>query len=131
MSENIKTNDWFAARFLNEDIGVGALLSSNINPSNSTLHPADFYKNKPKVQEKYQKEDGTFDEKAYKEFYDNIESEYQSLSSINSLDFVFNEYERSPNVFSISRGKTVSKQPTFSFVENPLKLTEGVIGVNE
>lgn len=131
MNNNIKTNDWFAARFLNEDVGIGTLLGDNINPNTATLYPKEYYQNKPKVQEKFQKEDGTFDEKSYKEFYNNIASEYLELSSIDSLDFIFNEYERNPNVFSIQHGKEIKSDPIFSYVNNPLKQTEGVIGFNQ
>ena len=131
MDNNIKTNDWFAARFLNEDVGIGTLLGDNITPSTATLYPIEFYQNKPKVQEKFQKEDGTFDEKSYKEFYNNIASEYLELSSIDSLDFMFNEYERNPNVFSIKNGREVKSTPVFSYVDNPLKQTEGVSGFNQ
>lgn len=131
MDNNIKTNDWFAARFLNEDVGIGTLLGDNITPSTATLYPIEFYQNKPKVQEKFQKEDGTFDEKSYKEFYNNIASEYLELSSIDSLDFMFNEYERNPNVFSIKNGREVKSTPIFSYVDNPLKQTEGVAGFNQ
>lgn len=131
MDKNIKTNDWFAARFLNQDVDAGSLIGNNVTPENSSLQSYDFYKNKPKVQEYFKKDDGTFDEKSYKEFYDNISGEYLGLSSANSMDFIFNEYEKNPNIFNVKYGKTVKKNPVFSFVENPLDQNEGVSDFNK
>ena len=131
MDKNIKTNDWFAARFLNQDVDAGSLIGNNVTPENSSLQSYDFYKNKPKVQEYFKKDDGTFDEKSYKEFYDNISGEYLGLSSANSMDFIFNEYEKNPNIFNVKYGKAVKKNPVFSFVENPLDQNEGVSDFNK
>lgn len=127
-NNNNKTNDWFAARFLNPDIGADALIGNNITAENSTLQSADFYKNKPKVQEQFKKEDGSFDEKSFNEFYNNIEQEYVALSSIDAYNYALDAYENTPGIFSINNGTKSVKSPIFSLVSNPLDQKVGIEG---
>ena len=130
MENTYKPNDYFAARFLNEDKSVDALLANGIDPQTSVLQTPDFYKNKKKVQEKFVKEDGTFDDKSFNEFYNQIHDEYLALSSIDTMNYIMEQYNTNPDVFSVS-GKKTPKKAIYSFAENPMHLNEGMSGFNE
>ena len=104
MDENNKVYDLFAARMLNPDKGIGALIDNGITIENTTLKSIDEYRDKAKVQEFFKKEDGSFDETNFKKFYDNIEKEYQYMNAIGTENFILNSYEKAPGVFSIQEG---------------------------
>lgn len=131
MDENNKVYDLFAARMLNPDKGIGALIDNGVTIENTTLKSIDEYRDKAKVQEFFKKEDGSFDETNFKKFYDNIEKEYQYMNAIGTENFILNSYEKAPGVFSIQEGQFVDLQPKLEKVDNPLDLSKGLVGFNE
>lgn len=133
MEENVKTNDWFAARLLNDGNGATEkLLIEGINPTNASLQSPEFYKNKNKVIEKFTTDTGIFDEVAYNKFYEKVATEYSYLSAIDSENFVRDFYEKSPSNFLTDFGTVDnSKQITAQHIANPLDQYKGISGWNE
>lgn len=126
MENNIKQNDWFAARLLNSDKGVEVLVEEGINPLNSTLQPADFYKNKNKVKEAFKTESGAFDETKFNEVYNKVANEYEYLSNVDTENFILDYYEKSESDFTTPYGKVKDPKVVASFTPNPLEQSKGV-----
>ena len=130
MEENTKPNDYFAARLLNADKGAGFLISEGIDASNSEIQDRDFYKSKAKVQEAFQKDDGTFDEDKFNKFYDDVYKEYNYESSIDTQNFFLDAYEKSESDFSTNFGHVAEHSIGFSRVANPLDQSFGLDNTN-
>lgn len=130
--ENLnKTNDWFAARLLNDDKDPAALLVEGINPTNASLQVADFYKNKPKVQEAFKKEDGSFDNDLFNKFYEQVSKEYEYLSAVDSENFIYDAYEKSNSDFITEFGRIKDKKTQATLIANPLDQSRGLTSFNE
>lgn len=130
--ENLnKTNDWFAARLLNDDKDPAALLVEGINPTNASLQVADFYKNKPKVQEAFKKEDGSFDNDLFNKFYEQVSKEYEYLSAVDSENFIYDAYEKSNSDFITEFGRIKDKKTQAALIANPLDQSRGLTSFNE
>lgn len=131
MADERKTYDLFAARLLNPDKGLGALIDNGITMENTSLEDIDTYRNKAKVQEIFKKEDGSFDEENFKKFYDGIQQEFVAMNAIGTENFVLNSYEKAPGNFSVQYGQFVDLTPKAEHVDNPLDLSKGLVGFNE
>lgn len=130
--ENInKTNDWFAARLLNDDKDPAALLVEGINPTNSSLQTPEFYKGKAKVQEAFKKDDGSFDNDTFNKFYDQISKEYEYLSAVDSENFIYDAYEKSNSNFITDFGRIEDKKTQAMLIANPLDQSKGLTSFNE
>ena len=131
MEQNTQLTDWFAARMLNEDKGLDFFIAEGITPATSKLESPDFYKNKRKVQEKFVKEDGSFDEQAFNNFYQSMAVEYSYLNAINTENYIYDTYEKSEVDFTTDFGKVIKPEFNPEFVTNPDKLSKGIVNFNE
>lgn len=131
MEQNTQLTDWFAARMLNEDKGLDFFIAEGITPATSKLESPDFYRNKRKVQEKFVKEDGSFDEQAFNNFYQSMAIEYSYLNAINTENYIYDTYEKSEVDFTTDFGKVLKPEFSPEFVTNPDKLSKGIANFNE
>ena len=131
MEQNTQLTDWFAARMLNEDKGLDFFIAEGITPATSKLESPDFYRNKRKVQEKFVKEDGSFDEQAFNNFYQSMAIEYSYLNAINTENYIYDTYEKSEVDFTTDFGKVLKPEFNPEFVINPDKLSKGIANFNE
>lgn len=129
---NINTqNDWFATRLLNDNATPDQLIISGITPENSIIQSPEFYKNKAKVQEKFMKDDGSFDDKAFNDFYAETLLYYQYLNGVNTESYILDAYEKSASNFTTDFGTYKNEKLVAQFDPNSYHQSLGVIGVNE
>lgn len=131
MSNTTTKNDWIAIRLLNDNATPDQMIVSGITPENSIIQSPEFYKNKAKVQEKFTKEDGSFDEKAFNDFYTESLLYYQYLNGVNTEDYILNTYEKSASNFTTDFGVYGEKKMMAQFDPNSYRQSLGVVGVNE
>lgn len=126
MENNIKTNDWFATRILNNDKDPVNLIESGITPINSTLQSPDFYKNKTKVQQMFVNDEGKFDEDKFNNVYNSIAHEFEYLSAINTENLILDAYEKSESNFTTDFGKVKEQKIDVTLTPNPLNQSQGI-----
>lgn len=131
MNNTNTQNDWFATRLLNDNATPDQLIISGITPENSIMQSPEFYKNKAKVQEKFMKDDGSFDEKAFNEFYNETLLYYQYLNGINTESYILDTYEKSASNFTTDFGTYKNEKLAVQFDPNSYHQSLGVVGVNE
>lgn len=126
MSNNSEhVHDWGATRLLNPDKQIDFLLTEGIDTTNSKLESRDFYKNKNKVQEAFKKDNGEFDEELYNKWYDQIATEYEYLSAIDTENFILDQYEKSESDFTTKHGKRKNHEIAAEIIANPLDQSMG------
>ena len=126
MSNNSEhVHDWGATRLLNPDKQIDFLLTEGIDTTNSKLESRDFYKNKNKVQEAFKKDNGEFDEELYNKWYDQIATEYEYLSAIDTENFILDQYEKSESDFTTKHGKRKNHEVAAEIIANPLDQSMG------
>ncbi len=120
-----KPNDIFVATINNPMATTYDLMSSEINPENTSLYTKDEYKEFPFIKKMFTTEDGNFDNLSFDKFYDVAEGHYNRLTEVdylNSLDQVW----YSP--FDITRpkeAKTFNVSVEYGKDFNPFKQTYG------
>jgi hypothetical protein len=129
--ENTQQPDWFATRMLNNDKGIDFFIAEGITPATSKLETPDFYRNKRKVQETFTKDDGSFDEQAFNNFYQSMAIEYSYLNAINTENYIYDTYEKSEVDFTTNFGKVKKHEFNPEFVVNTNKLSKGITSFNE
>lgn len=120
-----KPNDIFVATLNNPTATTYDLMSSEINPDNTSLYSKDEYKNSPFVKKTFTMEDGSFDDLSFDKFYQVAQGHYEKMTNenyLNSLDEVW----YSP--FDVTRpkeAKTFNVSAEFAKDINPFKQTYG------
>lgn len=124
-----KPNDMFVATVMNPQATTYDLMSTNLNPENTSLYSKDDYKKSKFVQDKFKKEDGSFDDLAFNDYYKLAQVHYELMSNeryLSSLD----EVQYSP--FDITRpkdAKTSRIEVQFAKDYNPFKQLYGRTGI--
>ena len=124
-----KPNDMFVATVMNPQATTYDLMSINLNPENTSLYSKDDYKKSKFVQDKFKKEDGSFDDLAFNDYYKLAQVHYELMSNemyLSSLD----EVQYSP--FDITRpkdAKTSRIEVQFAKDYNPFKQLYGRTGI--
>jgi hypothetical protein len=70
--------------------------ASGILPDNTIIQDRDYYKDIPQVQQAFQKNDGSFDENSFNEFYDSALRSFNTYSNEDFLENMVQQMDRSP-----------------------------------
>ena len=100
----MKENDFFAVALNTEGSGItpNDLRLYGINPDNTGLREKDFYKDIPRIQERFKTSDGKFDESAFSAFYNSLKREYSDFAQNDYIDNLINNMPSSAeDVFSL------------------------------
>ena len=113
--------DWVAVQLQNGNKNFNDLSAMGVDPSNTTLQSADFYKQQPKIKETFKNQDGSFDNDKFNAFYTNaaqtLNNYKKSDASINNVTTdVWSDGSISRNLGMVIRNKPVtvslaSKEP--------------------
>lgn len=85
--DNNNSFDWVAVQMQNGNKSFGDLNAMGVDPSNTTLQSADFYKNQSKIKDIFKNPDGTFDNDKFNTFYTNAA---QTLNNYKKSDASIN-----------------------------------------
>jgi hypothetical protein len=95
-----KPNDIFVAAFNNPNATTYDLMSTGINPDNTSLYSKDEYKETKFVKDRFKKDNGDFDEQAFDNFYKLAQYHYQQMGDDIYIDQL-EEIQYSP--FDVTR----------------------------
>lgn len=117
-------NDWMIAGLNNPDFTVEDFEMAGLDVKNTVMLSKDEYKESPYIK-KYFDKDGTFDEKAFDEYYNKRLGEFAYFSQDDKFQYDLYDTSRKPT----SR----TKNPNFSLyaVPNPDRITYGIASRNE
>jgi len=76
--------DWLAIQMQAPTATPADIYSMGITPNNTTMQPAEFYKDSAPVKAAFKKADGTFDDEGFNNFYTNAQ---KSLNAFHQDDF--------------------------------------------
>ena len=91
-----KKNDWIATLMFQPEATLNDFYANNISPDNTTIQSQDYYKNIPQIQETFVKEDGTFDENQFNDFYNQSLQLYNVFASTDYNDKILDTFEYDP-----------------------------------
>ena len=128
--DEIKTNDYFAARLLNSQETPGTLVTGGITADNTKLEDKEFYQNKAKVKEIFSDEDGTFQQEKFDEFYKQISDEFLYLNALRDQNFAFDFYEKNNANYRVTVGRKSNPQVSTELIANPTHGSLGLISGN-
>jgi hypothetical protein len=70
--------------------------ASGILPENTIIQEKDYYKNISQVQDAFRKNDGSFDESAFNDFYDSALRSFDAYSNDDFVENTIKQMDRSP-----------------------------------
>lgn len=123
----MKQNDWLVANLKNPDFSVGDFKDAmELDTSNTQFESKEYYKSKPKIRDTFKKDDGSFDEEKFDQFYEASSARWNQLIDGN----VGSEYKYS---FwdTNRRGSTKNlrkESVNFITMPNPDQVTIGIEG---
>jgi hypothetical protein len=91
-----KKNDFFATVMFQPDATLEDLYTHDITPDNTKIESLDYYKSIPAVIETFSLEDGSLDESALTNFYNNTLAVYNAFSNSNFEQLIIDQFEYDP-----------------------------------
>lgn len=127
-----KKNDWLATMFLSPDKSVEDLITLGINPDNSIIQEEDYYKKIPQIQERFKKEDGSFDDGLFSKYYNEVLDLYNKADEENVKANVLDFYTYDPiDYLAPKDGKVRDVAPKLVEFANPERRARGLTNLHE
>ena len=96
MTNNTKANDWIVALVDNPTFGLENFKDVGLSADNTVLQDKNTYRNSQYIQDKFQDNNGKFDETAFNKFYNNAASLYQTFANNQFEDDILSDIDFDP-----------------------------------
>lgn len=127
-----RKNDLMFNVLANPTFQVEDFTAVDLNIGNTSLQDKSVYRNNSKVQQLFKKNDGSFDEKKFDQFYNKALSIYSQMSDKDRNNTWEAQFKFAANNSSVSADKRdYSPQFKIISVPNPTRQTYGLVGWNK
>lgn len=120
-----KTNDLFATLMFQPNLSLDDLTALNITTENTGLKSKEDYKNIKAVQDRFKKDDGSFDEKAFSSFYDSVLGVYNNYVDKTVSGKIADTFKYDPFDWRYE-DKAVDVTPYVTLDKNPMGYSANV-----
>lgn len=96
MNNNTKANDWVVALVDNPTFGLQNFKDVGLSADNTVLQDKNTYRNSQYIQDRFQDNNGKFDETAFNKFYNNAASLYQAFANNQFEDDILSDVDFDP-----------------------------------
>lgn len=92
-------NDLLATLLYNPELSIATFKDAGITADNTSFLSKDSYKNVPEIQQAFAKEDGSFDEEKFNNFYDSAKQVYNVMDQEFTEEAILKSFEQSDQAF--------------------------------
>lgn len=92
-------NDLLATLLYNPELSIATFKEAGITADNTSFLSKDSYKNIPEIQQAFAKEDGSFDEEKFNNFYDSAKQVYNIMDQEFTEEAILKSFEQSDQAF--------------------------------